>query len=178
MLSRTLACWSRIVSCRTSVGHSHHTLRGLRSRPSSSHLQQARAVAAQAPRAGSMDRCTDEQLVGLVKDHDCFVFDLDGEHASRPCCVSPAQCTSLLRGQQHVPVPGTIWKGSTVLTGVREALEWLRSLVSALFPGRCSSPWWCQAAAPPLHNAGNGHYVSSSLQHPSCIAGMYCDTTM
>lgn len=53
-------------------------------------------MTAQAPRADSMDRCTDEQLVALVKDHDCFVFDLDGGHARLPhaCC----SLLSLLHG--------------------------------------------------------------------------------
>lgn len=57
-------------------------------------------VDAAAAAASTRPRCSTEDMLQLLQDYDCWVFDLDG----------------------------TIWRGNEVIEGVLEALELLRKL--------------------------------------------------
>lgn len=112
-------------------------------------------MTAQAPRADSMDRCTDEQLVALVKDHDCFVFDLDGGHARlAPCLLFIAKPAAWL----------------TAYADIRNHLEGLYCLDGcqggsgmAAVPGESTFP---PAAAAPLDGAKQQHLHCMMLPAP------------
>lgn len=83
-----------------------------------------------------------EDKAALVDKVDCFIFDCDGEPIQQQSCPSVCpQQHQLLRRQalallQHLsstppPAAGVIWRGDSVIDGVPETLDMLRSMVGA-----------------------------------------------
>ena len=79
------------------------------------------------PSARAARKASDQDKLELIKKVKCFIFDCDGGPAAGHCWVKGRRAALILTGC----LAGVIWRGDSVIEGVSETLDLLRSLVGA-----------------------------------------------